>query len=217
MPPAGLQLPPKVVEDYLRLSENILALNIKKRIKTIAVSSTKQGEGSSTVVFNLALTLAKKGGSKILLIDGNLRRPSLHKFLKLEKERGLTEMILGQISLHEALKVTSIPNLLLVTSGNKHKDYNRIFTYRRFKEFVEGAGNHSDLVLFDSPPVNQYSDSAILTTLVDGMVLVIQAETVIYEVIRKAKEKIENSGGKIIGAVLNRRRYYIPNSIYKRL
>lgn len=213
----SLTLSPGVTEDYRKLSENISTLKLTKSIKTIAVSSSVHGEGCSTVAVNLAITLAKKGVSNILLIDGNLRKPSLHEFFRLEKEKGLTEVIREEIDLAEVLKESPVSNLLLMTSGDIEIDPNQIFSSRRFQEFVTTIGNQFELVLFDSPPINLYPDSAILSPLLDNVLMVIQAERVIYEKIQKAKEKIESSGGRILGAVLNRRRYYIPDMIYRRL
>lgn len=211
------RLSPEVAEDYLRLRNNILALNSKKRIKTIGITSTMHGEGCSTVTANLAVTLAGNGVSRILLIDGNIRRPSLHNLFGLEKEEGLTEVIFGEIALAGVLKKTPIPNMLFMTSGRINIDPDRVFSSERFKDLLKVVEKHFEYVLFDFPPISLYPDSTVLSPLLDGVLLVIQAERVIYEVIQKAREKIENNGGNILGVILNRRKYYIPDVIYRRL
>ncbi len=210
-------LPVGLAEDYIHLSNNILALHAGNGIKNIAVSSSAHGEGVTTVAANLAIALARKETSNILLIDGNLRKPSVPQFFGVDRGEGLAECISGDRDLAAMLRKTALPNLQLLTSGNSEKEPSQFFTHARFQTFLNELGSRFDLILFDTPPISLYPETVLLSAMVDGVLLVIQAERLIYEVIRKAKDKVLSHGGTLVGTVLNRRRYYIPNAIYKNL
>lgn len=221
-----------ILEEYYGIKHNILNLNSGQRIKTILFSSSNKGEGNSTVLIQFSLTLASEG-ERVLLVDANLRDPSFHKIFNLERENGLTELILGRSTLDEVIKKTRFNNLFVITSGILSRgpsldrgpltvDYglfnpSALFESDSLDSHIENMKKQADWVLFDSPPINSFNDSIALAHRVDGVVMVVEAEKTRWEVAQSAKQRVESGNGKILGIVLNKRRYYIPEFIYKRL
>lgn len=207
-----------ILEEYYGIKHNILNLNSGQRIKTILFSSSNKGEGNSTVLIQFSLTLASEG-ERVLLVDANLRDPSFHKIFNLERENGLTELILGRSTLDEVIKKTRFDNLSVITSGILNGLFNpsALFDSDSLDSHIENMKKQADWVLFDSPPINSFNDSIALAHRVDGVVMVVEAEKTRWEVAQSAKQRVESGNGKILGIVLNKRRYYIPEFIYKRL
>jgi capsular exopolysaccharide synthesis family protein len=214
--PLNLKLPPQVVEEYQRMKHLILNVNTEKKIKTILFTSCKEGEGTSTVLRNFAITLAA-GGDTVLLVDANLRHPSLHDLFNVEKRDGLTELLFGKNSLNEVINNTKINNLSIVTSGIPHSNPSSVLESALLSSATEQMKEQADWVLFDCAPINSYNDSCTLGAKLDGVMMVIQAENTRWEVAQSAKERIESDKVTLLGVVLNRRRIYIPEWAYKML
>ena len=204
-------------EEYEKLKSNILSLNMERTIQTIIVASPVNGEGCSTVASNLALSLAKNKALKVILIDGNIRNPNLHERFNLELHKGLSEVIIGRFGVSDVLKKTMFPNLSVITCGDVGLNPTETFEAHRVKTLIIKLKEEFDYLIFDSPPVNAYPDAHILASLMDGVILVIHACKTRWEVAEKAKEYLEKVHANILGVVLNRKRYYIPDFIYKRL
>jgi protein-tyrosine kinase len=206
----------QAMEEYLKMKHNILRLDLGKKIKTLLFLSPAEGEGNSNVLKNFGITLASEG-ERVLIVDANLRNPVFHKVFDLEKENGLTELLLEQKTLMEVIKPTSLDNLFVVTCGSDCPSPSFAFESKSLDFHIGKMKGQADWVLFDSPPVNLFNDAIILASRVDGVVMVIQAEKTRWEVAQRAKQRIENSNRNIIGVVLNKRRRYIPGWLYKRL
>ena len=203
----------KEIEAYRVLRTRLSAFGSPK---TLLFSSSLSGEGTSTVLSDFAITLGRDGFSTVL-IDGNMRKPSLHRRFDLMKLNGLTELISEDIDLYEGLKKTEVPNLYVITAGRSLSDPIFIFRSERLKNLIQDLKEDFDYVLIDSPPVNLYSDSIQLANIVDGVILVTRAERTRLEVVRRAKEHLEEVNAPLLGVVLNGRRYVIPDFLYKRL
>lgn len=214
--PENFKISPQIVEEYHRMKQHILSSSPAKKIKTLLFSSSTKGEGTSTVLINYAITLAS-GGDKVLLVDANLRNPTLHDLFNVEKKSGLTDLLLANNTLKEVIKNTQIKNLFIITSGTPHSNPYSIFESQSLDTFIEQMKTQANWVLFDSPPINSYNDSSTLAAKMDGVVMVVQAENTRWEVAQSAKERIENDKVKIMGAVLNRRKMHIPEWAYKML
>jgi len=212
---ADFKLSPQIIEEYHRMKHTMLSSNPKK-IKTVLFSSSTEGEGTSTVLINFATTLASEG-SKVLLVDANLRNPSLHSLFNLEKKNGLTDLLLGKSTLEGVIKKTQTNNLSVITSGIPHSVPFSLYESNSLDSLIEEMKAQFDWVLFDSPPINSYNDSSALAAKMDGVIMVVQAEKTRWEVAQSAKQRIENDKVKILGAVLNKRKMYIPEWAYKRL
>ena len=214
--PRKAKISSQTVEEYHRMKYKILSSGRNHPIKVLLFCSCCPAEGNSTVLTLFALTLAS-GGEKVYLVDANLRTPSLHKAFHLERENGLTELCFGTRNLEEVVKKTHFDNLWVITSGIPHANPLTIFQDRVLDSHIEQMKARADWVLFDSPPVKNYTDPISLAGKVDGMVMVVQAEKTRWEVARHNIERLENGNGKILGVILNKRQFYIPNWLYKTL
>jgi capsular exopolysaccharide synthesis family protein len=213
----ALAISPKPPPHYEILKANIMMHAEEKGIKALSVCSPTPKEGSSAVAVNLAASFAKENGSRVLLVDANLRHPFLHGSFNLPTAPGFSEVIHEGTNVHEAIKQSVIPNLFVLTSGISLANPMVIFESPKLAEVIEVLRTEFDWVIFDCAPINVYPDSGVLAPRVDGVVLVIQAENKRAEVAIQAKEYVEQAGAKILGAVLNRCRYVIPEIVYRRL
>ncbi len=212
-----LGLSDHVINQYQRLKTKILTTDLRKVLKNMMILSSNPNEGTTSVVVDFAITLAKNIKLKILLIDGNLRHPMLHNAFGLDKEKGLCDLVLGLVDHAAVQKKTGIPNLWVITSGMCHNPPSHIFISESLPVWIKALSDMYDYVIFDAPPINLYPDSVTIASQFDGIILVIQAERTRWEQAVKAKEDLENAGAKILGVVLNKRRYLIPKKIYNRL
>ena len=203
------------LEECERLKNNILSINSEGTIKTIMLVSSVIGEGCSTVASNLALSLAKHRTLKTVLIDGNLRCPTLHKHFELENMFGFYDLILGKKGAEGVLKRTKWPNLLVITSGETKNYPNEFIEPQGLKDFILKLKQEFNYLIFDSAPITTYPDSLILASQMDGIILVVQAERMRWEAVQKVKEQLELIHANILGVVLNKKKYVIPEFIYK--
>ncbi|MFH1481093.1 MAG: polysaccharide biosynthesis tyrosine autokinase [Pseudomonadota bacterium] len=207
----------RTVEEYCKMKYRILNYDPDRIIKTILFCSSGKGEGNSTVLLQFAQTLTAEG-YRVLLVDANLRNPTLHRLLRLERENGLTELSSGNgKNVTEVMKETALNNLWVITSGSPYPNPAAIFESDFFDPVIDQMKIQADWVLFDSPSLRSSSDSIALARKVDGVVLVVQAEKTRWEVVQESKARLEKSGGRILGVVLNKRRFQIPGWVYKRL
>jgi non-specific protein-tyrosine kinase len=205
-------------EGYRMIRTNIQFANVDHPPRRILVTSALPGEGKTTTASNLALTFAE-GGRSVTLIDGDLRRPSLHRVFDTPPGGGLTELILtDRLNGHRA-GVTLRDNLTIVPSGPLPPNPGDLLGSERMAELMIHLRQQSDMVILDAPPVLAASDAAILSTVVDGVILVIDLNSTKRREIRHTREAIEAVGGKIIGIVINRvksreRTYYYRSKYY---
>lgn len=167
-----------------------------------AVVSGGVGEGKSTTLFNLAYVAAQQG-SKVLIVDSDLRRPVQHKILGVSNEFGLTNVLMRDVSVDKAVKATDIPNLFFLPSGRLPRASMGMLDSQKMKELVTTLKQRYDCIYFDSPPIMGVSDAAILASEVDGVLLVVQYRKYPKMISSRAKRLVENVGGKILGVVLN--------------
>ena len=199
-----------------QIKHNILGSTSGKNIRTLLFSSPTQGEGNSTILINFAMSLTSEG-ERVLLVDSNLRNPSLHHVFNLEKENGFAELILGKVTLKDVIKETLFDNLFVITCGMDHFSPSSVFKSNSLGNHIEEMKRQADWIIFDAPQINSYDDSSTLASKVDGVVMVVEAEKTRWEVAQLAKQRIENGKGKILGVVLNKRQSHIPDWLYKRL
>jgi capsular exopolysaccharide synthesis family protein len=220
--PALPQKPPLknlslLVEEFQRMKHKIIHSDPNLVMKALLFSSPERGEGNSTILIHFAQTLAAEG-NRVLLVDGNLRDPSLHKAFRLQQENGLTEMIFSRSpfrNIAHFVKPTSLESLWVITSGNAYPNPASVLESSYLEMLISEVKVHWDWVLLDSPPVTSCSDAVALARKVDGVVLVVQAEKTRWEVVQEVQGRLEHGGGRVLGVVLNKRRYHIPNWIYK--
>jgi capsular exopolysaccharide synthesis family protein len=190
-------------EAYRRLRTNLTFAALDKPIETLVVTSAAPDEGKSTVLANLAVTMAQ-GERRTILVDADLRRPGLHEVFGVANDRGLTTMIVEEAALGAPPLVnTGVDNLWLVPSGPLPPNPADILGSRKMEEAIAALKARADVVLFDAPPVIAVTDGAVLGTKVDGVLLVVCAGRTRREHAQRARELLERVHVRIVGAVLN--------------
>lgn len=191
-----------VSEAYRVLRTNIQFSSVDKPLKTILVTSSGPMEGKTTTIANLAVIFAQCG-SKVLLIDTDLRRPMLHKVFMLLNDRGLTNLLTAQKDSVSFIQHDVVKNLDVLTSGIIPPNPSELLSSNAMKNFIENIKNNYDIVLMDSPPVGSVTDASIISTYVDGTILVVKSGRTEVETVKRAKELLEKINANIIGVVLN--------------
>lgn len=189
-------------EAYRVLRTNLLFSRKDESLNSVAVVSAGAGEGKSTTVFNLAAVFAQSG-QRVLVVDSDLRRPTLHKMLRITNNLGLTNYLLKQNTLEQVIQTTSLPSLDFMASGKLPSSSLGILSSTQMRELINELKQHYDFVFFDSPPVMGVSDASILASEVDMTVQVIQYRRYPQPMNIRAKQLIEKVGGNLVGIVLN--------------
>jgi capsular exopolysaccharide synthesis family protein len=189
-------------EAYRVLRTNLLFSRKEDKLNTVAVVSAGAGEGKSTTVFNLAAVFAQSG-QRTLMVDSDLRRPTLHKMLHLTNSRGLTNYLLKQNSLEEVIQTTSVPTLDFLSSGKLPSSSLGILSSAQMGDLISELKQRYDFVFFDSPPIMGVSDASILASEVDMTLQVIQYRRYPQPMNIRAKQLVEKVGGNLVGIVLN--------------
>lgn len=189
-------------EAYRVLRTNLLFSRKDEKLNTIAVVSAGAGEGKSTTVFNLAAVFAQSG-QRVVVVDSDLRRPTLHKMLKVTNSIGLTNYLLKQNSLEEVIQTSNIPTLDFLASGKLPSSSLGILSSQQMRDLINELKQRYDFVFFDSPPIMGVSDASILASAVDMTLQVIQYRRYPQPMNIRAKQLIEKVGGNLIGIVLN--------------
>ena len=189
-------------EAYRVLRTNLLFSRKGGDLRTITVVSGGAGEGKSTTIFNLATVFAQNG-ARVLLVDSDLRRPSLHKLLNVSNSVGLTNFLLKQNTIEEVIQTTSLPTLHFLPSGKLPSSSLGILNSNQMREFIQKSRERYDFVFFDSPPIMGVSDASVLASEVDMALLVIQYRKYPQVMTQRAKQMVEKVGGNLLGVVLN--------------
>ena len=189
-------------EAYRVLRTNVLFTRKDETFNTITIVSGGAGEGKSTTLFNLAVVFAQNG-NRVLIIDSDLRRPSMHKFLKVSNSQGLTNVLLGQNKLEEVIQTSSLPTLDFLPSGKLPSSSMGILSSQQMKDLIAEVKRRYDFVFFDSPPIMGVSDAVVLASEVDISLQVIQYRKYPQAMTLRAKQMVSKVGGYLVGIVLN--------------
>ena len=192
----------KHAEAYRVLRTNLLFSRKEENFNTIVVVSAGAGEGKSTTTINLATVFAQ-AGSRVLIVDSDLRRPTLHKLFKVTNNLGLTNYLLKQNKIAEIVQTTGVPNLDFMASGKLPNSSMGILGSTQMKEMITELKERYDFIFFDSPPILGVSDASILASEVDLVMQVIQYRRYPQPMTIRAKQMIEKVGGNFVGIVLN--------------
>ena len=166
------------------------------------VASAESGEGKTTTISNLAVTYAQEG-KKVLLIDADLRNPSLHQVFSVPNHIGLSSVLSNQYSVEDVLRESYIDNLQLFTSGRIPPNPSEMIGSNRMKRLIEKLEDQYDVIMFDTPPVLAVTDALIVSSLCDGVLLVVNSGKVKKELVKKTKAALEHVNARILGAILN--------------
>jgi capsular exopolysaccharide synthesis family protein len=189
-------------EAYRSLRTNIQFAGLDRPCRTIVVTSASAGEGKTTSVANFGV-VAAQGGSRVCLVDSDLRRPMLHRLFGLDNGSGLTTALVEDLPFADLAQATRVPNLWVLPSGPLPPNPAELVGSKRMREGLQQAASKFDLVICDSPPVIAVADGVALAAQCDGVILTIRVGTVAHDVIRRAVEQIEGVKGKILGVLLN--------------
>lgn len=190
-------------EAYRTLRTNIRFAGIDKAVRQILFTSAGPGEGKSSVVANLAVSISQAGKS-VLIIDADLRNPSQHKIFNLLNLTGLTTTLTEDVPVFDYIVNTPFAGLDILTSGPIPPNPAEILDSRRMKQILDEMAQAYEFVLIDSPPVIAVTDASILAQTADGVILVLAEREVKKEFALKAKEQLEKTGAKILGIILNK-------------
>jgi polysaccharide biosynthesis transport protein len=189
-------------EAYRALRTSLALLAREGKQKTLTVISGGVGEGKSTTLFNLAYVCAEQG-SKVLIVDSDLRRPVQHKMVGLANRTGMVNVLTGELKVEDVIQETGVPNLWMMTSGRLRRGSLGIMNNLRLRTMLDALKDKYDFILLDSPPILGVTDAAILASEADGVLLVVQYRKYPKIISLRAKRMIENAGGHLMGAVLN--------------
>ena len=205
------------VNQELRLVQSLFLLPGKACPKSVAFTSVDPGSGVSTVAAGAAINLAKHATGRVCLVDGSLRRPSLHTRFGLSGLRGFAEAVLESGAIEEFVQSTEHRNLKVLTAGFHLSDPSSILSSERLKSRFAELSSKFDHVLLDVPALRTHPDSMLLARLADGVVLVVEAGVTRRERAIKCKKMLDETGVKLLGAVLNKRDFPIPDFVYRQL
>ena len=191
-----------IADDYRTVRTSILLSFAESPPKVIAFTSSLPVEGKSSTLINLAVAFSQLD-KKVLVIDSDNRKPRLHRIFKIRNMGGLSGFLVGKIELKEAIQQTSIKNLWLLPSGPVPPNPSELLNSARMKEMLEEVRKAFDIILLDTPPVLATIDAVILSTLVDGTVLVIKAGEITRKPFMSAVEELKRANAKILGVVFN--------------
>ncbi|MEW6510861.1 MAG: polysaccharide biosynthesis tyrosine autokinase [Bacteroidota bacterium] len=189
-------------EAYRRLRTNLKIDEAAGRFKNILVTSPNPGEGKSTTACNLAIAFAH-AERKVLLVDADIRKPTIHLNFRLQPMPGLTSLLGGTASLKEVVRRQVVPNLDIICAGSLEPRDVEILGRKNIRSFIEQSDQTYDVVILDSSPVLPVSDPLTLTSLADGTILVISANETRLATLERTVELLEGAGGKIAGVFLN--------------
>lgn len=191
-----------VVESYRMLRTSVLLSTAGSPPKTILITSSQPGEGKTTTAVNTAISLSQLGAS-VLLIDADLRRPAVHKAFKLSPTRGISNYLSSHTPIDDLIIKLPIPNLSVLPCGPIPPNPAELISSDRMKELLRMLGQRFDHILIDSPPLISVTDPVILSTMVDGSILVVQAGKSTRELVRRARRELAGVGARVFGVVLN--------------
>lgn len=192
-----------IAEAFRNLRTSIQFTNLDEPPRTLLVTSPQPTDGKSFTATNLAAVIAQ-GGKSVILVDADLRHPTQHYTFNLPLEPGLTEALLSVADRPRALRQTEVESMRVITVGSRAPDSTELLASQTFKRYIAELREQADVVIMDSPPVLAVSDAAVLSTLVDGVVLVMDAGKTRTPAAVQAAERLASVGGVILGVVLNR-------------
>src|SRR5439155_6710296 len=204
-------------EEAIKFIQRVFLTPGPEAPQTVVFAAVEHGNGGSWICARAGETLAAQVKESICVVDANLRAPSLHQYFGVDNLTGLTDAILHPGPVRNHVQQLQGSNLWLVPSADATSDPHSLLTSDRLRTRVLELCAEFEHVLIDAPPVNLYADPILLGQLADGVILVVEANTTRPETARKAKESLEAASVRLLGAVLNKRTFPIPEALYSKL
>lgn len=199
-----LQYPNSIISEQFRtIRSNLQFSENGMNLKTIGVTSSGPGEGKSTVSANLATVFADQK-HRVLLIDADLRRPSIHRVFKKPNTKGLTSLLNNpNLSVEEVIHRSKIENLFLITSGPTPTNPSELLSSNGMDRLIKLFQKNFDLIIFDLPPTVAVTDAQIMATKVDGTILVVRNDVAYKDAVDKAVDLLRTVGANLVGFIFN--------------
>lgn len=207
-----------VSEQYRTLRTNLQAINSKYPIKTLTITSSIHSEGKTITAINLAISMANDLDNKhILLVDADLRRARLTKYLGIETKTGLAQLLSNGQTMDETFLNIGIDNLTVLPAGKIPNNPAELLGSQKLKNLIALLKSKYDYIIFDTPPVISLTDAGLLGAQTDGVVMVIQANRTQKGIIQHSQSLLKQAQAKILGCILTNIQYHIPAYIYRYL
>ncbi|RLK63781.1 polysaccharide biosynthesis tyrosine autokinase [Atopobacter sp. AH10] len=192
-----------VAEQFRTIRTNIQFSMVDRQLKTLNVTSAGPSSGKSVLAANLAAAFANDG-KKVLLVDADMRRPTVHKVLQKANGKGLSHLLTDrQLSLNEVIQLSDIPNLYYLTCGVIPPNPSELLSTTRMVDTMDQLKQVFDLIIFDNPPVLSVTDAQIMSTQTDGTIFVIPYGQARKDEVKKAAKLLEQVNANVLGAVMN--------------
>lgn len=207
-----------VAEQYKILRTNIQAINSKTPIRAITITSSINGEGKTITAINLAISMAQDLNKKsILLVDADLRRARISRYLGVREEAGLSDLIANGSNVDEALLNIGIDNLTILPAGKIPHNPAEMLGSPKMKILMSALKAKYDYIIFDSPPIIPVTDAGVIGSQTDGILMIIRANRTQKGVVEHGKSLLTQAHAKLLGYVLTNIQYHIPAYIYRYL
>lgn len=192
-----------IAEAYRGIRTSIEFSNLDKNLQVITVTSSMQNEGKSTVLANLAVSFANLD-KKVLIMEGDLRNPSVHRMFNISNIKGLTDILLQNKVFADCVHCTDVKNLHVLTCGAIPPNPSEMLSSKKIRDFIESLREYYDYIFIDAPPIGIVTDAGIISTYTDGCIFVVGAGDADIEMAKVSKERLEKVGANILGVVLNK-------------
>ncbi|KHE71458.1 capsular biosynthesis protein [Halobacillus sp. BBL2006] len=191
-----------IAEQFRTIRTNLQFSSVDKELETMLVTSASPSEGKSITTANTAVVFAQQG-KKVLLVDADLRKPTIHYTFRTDNTYGLSNYLVSERPLSDLVRESHIDNLDLLPCGPIPPNPSELLGSKKMKKFINEAHQKYDMIIFDTPPVLAVTDSQVLSAFVDGVLLVVRSKQTEQEAAIKAKEQLLQSKATILGVVLN--------------
>lgn len=203
-------------EQYKILRTNIQTLRATNGMKTFIMTSAINSEGKTVTSINLAITMAQDLNNKsILLIDADMRKGAVAKYMGINRSPGLSEVLKGDAGIDSVFVNPGITNLTILTSGKVPKNPSELLNSKKMASLLDTLKPRFDYIFLDSPPVMPLADSCILSPMADGVIMVVQAGRTQRDIVKHARMRLEQSRAKLVGYVATNIEYHLPQYLYR--
>ena len=216
---APWNMPANLKDHYEALTEQLLLHHAGSAEvpRTLAIMGCYRGEGASTVTANLAAMLAQHRGGNILLVDADISHPSVHRIFQTRLSPGLADILANGKSNGDTISPSPVHNLHILPAGFKNTNLSEMLNSNEFTKLLNSLKNRYSFVLIDMQALSETNSAIRLASLCDGVVLVVEAERLRWEVAQRTKEQLIESNANVLGVVINKRQFHIPNWLYRTL
>ena len=190
-------------ESYRRLRTNILHAHLAKSLKTMMVTSPNPYEGKTTTICNLAIAFAETQ-KRVLLVDADLRRPTVHVNFGIAPEHGLADLLAGNAMFEQIVQRNVVENLDVICCGTVLRNLASVLGSRSMQAFLDQVKKQYAWIFLDTPPILIVNDAAVLSTIVDGTIMVVSSGSTRVATLERATEFLQGAGGTLLGVVLNK-------------